>query len=68
MNKKISAIIETDRLLLRTATHQDTQSIYQLYSLPESSHYEYWEPIDLAKANRLVRRWVRNQQKHPCSA
>ena len=68
MDKKISAIIETDRLLLRTATFQDTQSIYQLYSLPESSHYEYWEPIDLAKANRLVRRWVRNQQKHPCSA
>jgi ribosomal-protein-alanine N-acetyltransferase len=68
MNEIIKPIVKTDRLLLREVAHQDIQKIYNLYSLPESARYEYWDPIDLSKANRLVGRWIRDQKRQPCPA
>ena len=58
-------LIETDRLLLRDVTEQDTQLVYQLYSLPESSRYEYWSPVDAAKTKRIVSKWIREQYQNP---
>ena len=65
MFEEPDVLIETDRLLLRDVTEQDTQLVYQLYSLPESSRYEYWNPVDAAKTKRIVSKWRREQYQKP---
>ncbi len=56
----------TERLLLREFRQDDSESLFRLYRLPETSRYERWEPLKkVDKAREIVDTWIRQQSEAP---
>ena len=67
MAQEFTLPVETKRLILRDFVKRDWEPVFELYRLPETSHFESWDPIDDRKRikDQIVQTWISNQSKVP---
>ena len=54
MAQEFTLPVETKRLILRDFVKRDWEPVFELYRLPETSHFESWDPIDDRKRTLAV--------------
>lgn len=58
--------LQTERLSIRDFNENDSESLFQLYKLPETSRYESWSIVgDEAEATEILQYWIKEQNVDP---